>query len=86
MTHTEQAKFIGLTAYVNYDGMLFKAKVIDVRQVWGDTQVLLVPVWGDEDKSVAQDIDDVVGLAQSDTAKGAAWKATGSVRLAHVYR
>ena len=81
MTHTEQAKFIGLTAYVNYDGMLFKAKVIDVRQAYNDTQVLLVPVWGDEDIGY-------IGKEEQDRAeqiqklKGVAWKSTGSVRFA----
>jgi len=43
MTHTEQAKYIGATGIVSYDGMEFSVKVIDVRQSWGDTQVEVVP-------------------------------------------
>jgi len=43
MTHTEQARYIGKTGYLTYDGMLFECKVIDVRQSWGDTQVEVVP-------------------------------------------
>ena len=79
MTHTEQAKFQGQTGYVVYDGMVFKVTVIDVRQSWGDTQVLLVPVWGNEDTGyIGSEADAIV---QSATVKGASWKCTNSVRF-----
>ena len=71
MTHTEQAKFIGQTGYVVYDGMEFLVKVIDVRQSWGDTQVLLRPLNGG--RSLVNRNDD--------DANGAAWKSTNSVRF-----
>ena len=80
MTHTEAAQYIGLTAYVSFDGMLFKTKVIDIRQVWGDTQVLLVPVWGGEDDGYIG--SESAAIALWATVKGAAWKSTASVRFA----
>ena len=80
MTHTEAAQYIGQIAYVSYDGMKFRTKVIDVRQVWGDTQVLLVPVWGGEDDGYIGSESDAIALWA--TVKGAAWKSTASVRFA----
>ena len=71
MTHSEQAKFIGQTGYVGYDGMEFLVEVIDVRQSWGDTQVLLRPLNGG--RSLVNRNDD--------DACGAAWKSTASVRF-----
>ena len=71
MTHTEQAKFIDQTGYVGYDGMLFLVEVIDVRQIYNDTQVLVRPLNGG--RSLVNRNDD--------DACGASWKSTASVRF-----
>jgi len=49
MTHTEAAEYMGKVGAISLGGMEFQVRATDARQVWGDTQVLLVPVWGNDD-------------------------------------
>ena len=43
MTVAQLAKYIGQTGFISYDRMNFEVMVIDVRQAWGDIQVLVTP-------------------------------------------
>ena len=43
MTVAQLAKYIGRTGFLSYARMDFEVLVTDVRQSWGDIQVLVTP-------------------------------------------
>ena len=64
MTVAQLAKYIGRTGFLSYDRMDFEVLVTDVRQSWGDIQVLVIPSHKGEPMTLSQ---------------GHAWKSVSSV-------
>lgn len=66
MTVAQLAQYIGQTGFLSYDWMLFEVLVTDVRTMFGDTQVLVVPSSGGEKQGTIAD-------------RGESWKSVSSV-------
>jgi hypothetical protein len=52
---SELATFVGQKGYLLTEGLQVPVQVLDVRQVWGNVQVLITPIHGEGRKWVSAD-------------------------------